>query len=297
MEGDTGFIVPPLSRREIRQIAQGVRSSLRISEPWFPIVEVLEFALPGEGLGISRAVLDGILFRRAAASGARTSEGSLVKGTRERVVRGTRAIELDIERRSPGEPASMLAVEARCLVTAYGREGRLGDEREGSVLSRANERYVGLKKHHRPAGSAEGSRLRDELRDAVEIHAVEGGYCGLSFVEGDTVNVCMLLRGTTLTALATSRWPDVRRFLEEGNKVKITVRFRGREITHPETAQRQIDAIAEAVSDIGVVEQSSRMEGRAMTAILSPKGRAVTRVRRSDVDHALAPEGGDDANA
>ena len=46
MEGDTGFIVPPLSRREIRQIAQGVRSSLRISEPWFPIVEVLEFALP-----------------------------------------------------------------------------------------------------------------------------------------------------------------------------------------------------------------------------------------------------------
>jgi translation initiation factor IF-3 len=85
----------------------------------------------------------------------------------------------------------------------------------------------------------------------------------------------------------------VRRFLEEGNKVKITVRFRGREITHPETAQRQIDAIAQSVSDIGVVEQSSRMEGRAMTAILSPKGaRSVPRVRpRMD-----ARDDGDDAN-
>lgn len=63
----------------------------------------------------------------------------------------------------------------------------------------------------------------------------------------------------------------VRRFLEDGNKVKITVRFRGREITHPETAQRQIDAIASAVSDVGVIEQASRIEGRSMTAIVAPR--------------------------
>jgi len=63
----------------------------------------------------------------------------------------------------------------------------------------------------------------------------------------------------------------VRRFLEEGNKVKLTVRFRGREITHPETAQRQIDAIVEAVQDIGAVETSARLEGRTMTAILAPR--------------------------
>lgn len=63
----------------------------------------------------------------------------------------------------------------------------------------------------------------------------------------------------------------VRRFLDEGNKVKITVRFRGREITHPETAQRQIDAIVEAVGDIAIIEQSSRMEGRTMTAIVAPR--------------------------
>ncbi|MDH3622389.1 MAG: translation initiation factor IF-3 [Myxococcales bacterium] len=63
----------------------------------------------------------------------------------------------------------------------------------------------------------------------------------------------------------------VRRFLEEGNKVKITVRFRGREITHPETAQRQIDAIVSAVEDIGAIETSARLEGRTMTAILAPR--------------------------
>jgi translation initiation factor IF-3 len=63
----------------------------------------------------------------------------------------------------------------------------------------------------------------------------------------------------------------VRRFLEDGNKVKLTVRFRGREITHPDTAKRQIDLIVEAVQDLAVVETSSRMEGRTMTAILAPR--------------------------
>jgi len=63
----------------------------------------------------------------------------------------------------------------------------------------------------------------------------------------------------------------VRRFLEEGNKVKLTVRFRGREITHPETAKRQIDLIIGEVEDLAMVESAGRMEGRTMTAILSPK--------------------------
>ena len=63
----------------------------------------------------------------------------------------------------------------------------------------------------------------------------------------------------------------VRRFLEEGNKVKLTVRFRGREITHPETAQRQIDVIIAAVEDRATVETSARLEGRTMTAILAPR--------------------------
>lgn len=63
----------------------------------------------------------------------------------------------------------------------------------------------------------------------------------------------------------------VMRFLEQGNKVKITCRFRGREITHPETAQRQLDYIAEATQDYGSVEQSPRLEGRTMTIIIAPQ--------------------------
>ena len=69
----------------------------------------------------------------------------------------------------------------------------------------------------------------------------------------------------------------VRRFLEEGNKVKITVRFRGREITPPETAERQISAILEGVTDMGSLEQSARMEGRTMTAIVAPRHRPTPR--------------------
>ena len=65
----------------------------------------------------------------------------------------------------------------------------------------------------------------------------------------------------------------VRRFLEEGNKVKLTVRFRGREITHPETARRQIDLIVDAVEDLALIETDARMEGRTMTAILAPKAK------------------------
>lgn len=60
-----------------------------------------------------------------------------------------------------------------------------------------------------------------------------------------------------------------RRFLEEGHKVRLVVRFRGRESTHPEVARHQINAIAATLSDIAVVERSPEMEGRGMYAILA----------------------------
>src|ERR1700730_3509483 len=64
-----------------------------------------------------------------------------------------------------------------------------------------------------------------------------------------------------------------RRFLEEGHKVKVEVRFRGREATHPEVARDQIGRIAAGVADIAIVERPPSMEGRAMFAILA-RGRA-----------------------
>jgi translation initiation factor IF-3 len=64
---------------------------------------------------------------------------------------------------------------------------------------------------------------------------------------------------------------SARRFLESGNKVKFTVRFRGREITHPQRAQMQLDWLVEQLTDIANVEQRPQMEGRTMSAIVGPK--------------------------
>ncbi len=64
---------------------------------------------------------------------------------------------------------------------------------------------------------------------------------------------------------------DARRWLEEGMKVKVRVRFRGREITYPELAQKQLQAVAEELADVAVVEQEPNLEGRTMLMILAPK--------------------------
>ncbi|HEY3299015.1 MAG TPA: translation initiation factor IF-3 [Armatimonadota bacterium] len=61
------------------------------------------------------------------------------------------------------------------------------------------------------------------------------------------------------------------KFLEDGDKVKVTVIFRSREITHPEFARRSLDRLAEAAAEIAVVEKPPGMEGRTMTMVLTPK--------------------------
>jgi translation initiation factor IF-3 len=63
---------------------------------------------------------------------------------------------------------------------------------------------------------------------------------------------------------------DARRFLQKGAKVKIRIRFRGREITHPEVARDLLERIAQDLSDVAVIEQAGEMEGRTMLMILGP---------------------------
>lgn len=63
---------------------------------------------------------------------------------------------------------------------------------------------------------------------------------------------------------------DARRWLEEGKKVKVRIRFRGREVTYPEIAVEQLKGIAEELSDISVIEQQPNREGRTMLMILGP---------------------------
>jgi translation initiation factor IF-3 len=62
-----------------------------------------------------------------------------------------------------------------------------------------------------------------------------------------------------------------RRFLEEGNKVKVTLMFRGRQIAHPELGRQVVDRVAQLLADISKIESDARLEGKAMTMILTPK--------------------------
>lgn len=62
-----------------------------------------------------------------------------------------------------------------------------------------------------------------------------------------------------------------RKFLSSGNKVKFTVRFRGREITHADLGREVLEKIHEHLSDLGQRESSIRMEGRNMTVMYGPK--------------------------
>lgn len=63
---------------------------------------------------------------------------------------------------------------------------------------------------------------------------------------------------------------DARRWLLDGNKVRVTIRFRGREITYPELALEDLKEVAEELADISAIEQMPSMEGRVMTMVLAP---------------------------
>jgi translation initiation factor IF-3 len=62
-----------------------------------------------------------------------------------------------------------------------------------------------------------------------------------------------------------------RRFLEEGNKVKVTMMFRGRQVAHPELGKEVLDRVASELADLGKIETDAKLEGKNMTMILAPK--------------------------
>jgi len=63
---------------------------------------------------------------------------------------------------------------------------------------------------------------------------------------------------------------DARRWLLMGNKVRVTVRFRGREMDYPEIALEDLKEIAQTLADVAVIEQAPMMEGRTMSVIMAP---------------------------
>ena len=64
----------------------------------------------------------------------------------------------------------------------------------------------------------------------------------------------------------------VQEFLDEGNKVKVTIRFRGRELAHTELGRAVLDRILQMLGDAFLVEKPAQMEGRTMSILLNPKG-------------------------
>src|SRR5262249_20980071 len=63
----------------------------------------------------------------------------------------------------------------------------------------------------------------------------------------------------------------IRRFLDEGNKAKLVIVFRGREIVHPETGQAVLQKVVQRVADMAAIDQIAMMEGRRMSMIIKPK--------------------------
>lgn len=71
------------------------------------------------------------------------------------------------------------------------------------------------------------------------------------------------------------------KFLTAGDKVKVTIRFRGRQITHSEIGAQVMQSFAERVKDIAVIERRPLLEGRHMIMILAPKTEKVLKAERA----------------
>jgi translation initiation factor IF-3 len=86
----------------------------------------------------------------------------------------------------------------------------------------------------------------------------------------------------------------VERFLRNQDKVKITIMFRGREVTHPERGVMILDRLADELADLAVVEQHPIQDGRNMTMLLAP-GRAAAKEDGAEAEAEAAPDGAADS--
>ena len=83
---------------------------------------------------------------------------------------------------------------------------------------------------------------------------------------------------------------NARRFLVDGDKVKVTVMYRGREMVHREFGYRQLKNVTELLSDIANVENPPRMEGRFLSMILVPNREAIAEIRRAQASDKASGE-------
>jgi translation initiation factor IF-3 len=89
----------------------------------------------------------------------------------------------------------------------------------------------------------------------------------------------------------------VRRFLKGKDRVKVTIMFRGREVTHPERGVALLDKLADELSDVGVVEQTPLQDGRNMTMMLAPSKAVLAGELETGSDATGSDATGSDASA
>ncbi len=82
---------------------------------------------------------------------------------------------------------------------------------------------------------------------------------------------------------------QARRFLEEGDKVKFTVRFRGRQLAHTDIGTKMLQDVGEALRDIAVIEQHPQHMGKAQTMVLAPAPKTARRSERASHSAAAQP--------
>ena len=73
------------------------------------------------------------------------------------------------------------------------------------------------------------------------------------------------------------------RFVEEGNKVKVTIMFRGRELSHPELGKEVLSRVAEKLGGLVSIERNAKLEGKNMTMIVAPKVQKASKPKMSDM--------------
>jgi len=90
------------------------------------------------------------------------------------------------------------------------------------------------------------------------------------------------LRPKTNVAHRDFKVDDARRWLLQGHKVRVTIRFRGREMDYPEIALEDLKEIAASLADVATIEQAPMMEGRTMLVVLSPGKPSAKKKEKAD---------------
>jgi translation initiation factor IF-3 len=92
------------------------------------------------------------------------------------------------------------------------------------------------------------------------------------------------LRPKTNEAHRGFKVDDARRWLNQGHKVRVTIKFRGREMDYPEIALEDLKEIAQTLSDISLIESPPQMEGRTMLVVLAPSKGGVKKKEKTEVE-------------